>query len=146
MKSSRDKAYNLVRAVLRAENDIKLAVLEAKTSQKRGASGGVGRAFVSDPTAQTAERHLTELPAVTVGRWRLRQPEAWLRVIALAYENAKGHEREIVKRYYAGEKIAEMESNGCGYTMRSIYVFIHNFENLAVEIACQYGLVKVIDT
>ena len=146
MKSSRNKAYNLVRAVLRAENDIKLAVLEAKTLQKRGASGGVGRAFVSDPTAQAAERHLTELPAVTVGRWRLRQPETWLRVISLAYENAKGHEREMVKRYYAGERISEMESNGCGYAKSSLYVFIRNFENLAVEIACQYGLVKVVDT
>lgn len=147
MISKRSRAYAVVRSIFKLEREIRLAVIEAKTAQKKDLSGGGGHAFISDPTAGQAARLMTEVKLVTMedGK-KIYRPEVWLRVINLTYKLTPDKEGDIMRRYYAGEKFASMSTEGCGYELPSLYVFRRSFENLAVEIACQFGLVKVIET
>lgn len=145
MISKRSRAYAIVRSIFKAEQELRLAIVEAKTAQKRDLTGG-GHAFISDPTAGQAARLMTEVKLVTMedGK-KVYRPEVWLRVINLTYKLTPDKEGDIMRRYYAGEKFASMSTEGCGYELPSLYVFRRSFENLAVEIACQFGLVKVIE-
>lgn len=142
----RKRAYRLVRSIFRAEKDIRLAVEEYKTKERREMTGGSRSAFVSDPTAGKAERLISPVPAVRLDSWIVYKPETWLCVIKSTYSMAKEAERDIMRRYYAGESISAMVDSGCGYEKPTLYVIVRSFENLAVEIACQFGLVKVVDT
>ena len=145
-KSRRKKSYSLVKAIFRAEGAIKDAVIEYKTARKKDMNGGGGTAFVSDPTAGQAMRELEECPAVKLENWTVYRPQDWLRVIRLTYANTKLQERELMRRYFNGESISELASGNCGYEEPTLYVISRNFVALGVEIACQFGLIRVIDT
>lgn len=144
--SKRKKAYDLVKHVFRNEELIKLAVLEAKTREHKEMCGGGGTSYKSDPTAGKSIRALTDVPVVRVDDWLLRRPEDWLRVIQLTYANTKDLERSIMRKYYSGYRIAEIARNeDCGYAESTLYSILDNFQQLAVEIACQFGLIRVVD-
>ena len=143
-KTRRKRAYSLVKSIFRAESEIRMAVIEAKTAERKGFGGGGGQAYKSDPTADKATRQLSEVQAVRVGEWLIRKPEEWLKVISLTYSNTKDAERELMRRYYAGESISEMAKGDCGYEEPTLYVIARNFQQLGVEIACQMGLLKVV--
>jgi hypothetical protein len=141
----RKRTYALVRAIFKAEEEIKLAIVEAKTKESREISGGGGSAYKSDPTAGKAARLLCEVPVIRLGSWTIYKPEGWIRVIRKTYDNCEPRAKEIMRRYYHGEKFDKIYDEGCGYEKPTLYVFRRNFENLAVEVACQEGLAKVVD-
>jgi len=144
-KTRRKKAYSLVKSIFRAEKDIKLAVLEAKTAKRKEICGGGGQSYKSDPTAGETIRHLTEVPVIRLDNWIIHRPEDWLRVIAYTYENTRETERAVMRKYYNGRKISEIALDDCGYAESTLYAILDNFQHMAVEIACQYGLVRVVD-
>jgi hypothetical protein len=147
MISKRSRAYAVVRSIFKLEREIRLAVIEAKTAQKKDLTGGGGHAFISDPTAGQAARLMTEVKMIKMEDGKtVYRPEAWLKVINLTYKLTPDKEADIMRRHYAGERFTSISEDGCGYALPSLYVFRTSFENLAVEIACQFGLVKVIET
>lgn len=142
----RKKAYDIVKHIFAAEQAIKLAVIEAKTAERRelcGGSGGVSRK--SDPTAGKSIRQLTKVPVIRIDDWLVRRPEDWLMVIELTYANTRELERGIMRKYYSGYKISEIANSDCGYSDSTLYAILDRFQQLAVEIACQFGLVRVVD-
>ncbi len=143
-KDVRNKAYRLVEKVLRNQRGIERAVKEARL-QPGGHSGGcAGHAFVSDPTAQQAVRLATELKAVTLDDgWTLRSPERWLKVVKCAYENCYPYEARAMRYYYDGHT-AVRTGEQYGMDQSTVYRIRAEFLHLATELACQYGLVRVV--
>lgn len=145
-KTKRKKAYNLVKSIFRNEKEIKLAILEAKTAKRKEICGGGGQSYKSDPTAGETVRHLSDVPVIRLDNWIIHRPEDWLKVIAFTYENTRENERRIMRKYYSGRKISEIAmQDDCGYAESTLYAILDNFQHMAVEIACQYGLVRVVD-
>ena len=144
--TKRDKAYSIVDNIFKAEKAIKLAVIEAKTAERKDFCGGGGQSYKSDPTAGKTVRLMTSVSLIKLDNWIIHRPEDWLKVIALTYANTRERDREIMRRYFVGgEKISAIYSQGCGYEEPTLYAMLKNFKQLAVEIACQYGLVRVVD-
>lgn len=99
---------------------------------------------MSDPTAQQAVRLATELKAVTLDNgWTLRWPERWLRVIGCAYDNCYPYEARAMRYYYDGHT-AVMTGEQYGMDQSTVYRIRAEFLHLATELACQYGLVRVV--
>lgn len=140
--TKRKRVYDLVQSILWAQEDIRLAVVEAKTRQGHNMTGGGGHAHVSDPTAAQAERLLTPVAAVRVNSLLVRNPETWLYVIQMAYGEAL-NEGKMAKRYFAHDRVADIAGD-FGFEPPTVYVAIKNFTNLVIAAACQYGLVKVV--
>ena len=140
-----DRIEIFIRGIFRLENEIRLAVVEAKTTQRRGMTGGGGHAVISDPTATAATRHLSELRSVRVGERIIKKPETWLRVISATYRLAPARECEIMRKHYAGAKFTKEFANECGYEVPSLYAFRRAFEWRAVAVACQLGVLAVVD-
>ena len=140
-----DRIESYIRSIFRLEDEIRLAVVEAKMVQRRGMTGGGGHAVVSDPTAAAATRHLSELRTVRVGERIIKKPETWLRVIAATYKLAPVREREIMRKHYAGSKFTKEFAKEFGYEPSTLYAFRKNFEWRAVAVACQLGVLAVVD-
>lgn len=96
---------NLIEFVLYHEEDIKKAVYERRFDSCIGKTGGCGsgHCIMSDPTAQTAIKHVAEIRSVlieygaaTCGKRNtvtVRNPEKWLRLISYTrtyYQNRTG--------------------------------------------------------
>lgn len=146
-ETRRKKAYKLVKKVFKSERLIKLAVVEAKTAERREmCGGGGGNSYRSDSTAGKTIRVLSPVPVVRIDDWQLKRPEDWLRVIALTYANTRELERQIMRKYYSGYGIEELAAKeNCGYAPSTLYAILDRFQQLAVEIACQFGLIRVVD-
>lgn len=145
-ETRRKKAYKFVKRVFESEQLIKLAVTEAKTAERKDLCGGGGNSYRSDPTAGKTMRALTPVPIVRIDDWQLRRPEDWLKVIALTYANTRELERDIMRKYYSGYKISELANKErCGYAESTLFAILDRFQQLAVEIACQFGLIRVVD-
>lgn len=141
-----DRIEIFIRGIFRLEDEIRLAVIEAKTTQRRGMTGGGGHAVVSDPTAAAATRHLSELRSVRVGERIIKKPETWLRVISLTYKLAPARECEIMRKHYADNKKFTREfAKEVGYEVPTLYAFRKAFEWRAVAVACQLGVLAVVD-
>lgn len=145
----RDKSYELVYHIFKHEKDIRLAVVEAKTANRRDMCGGGGTPHVSDPTAGKTIRLLTAVPSVKLDDWTVHRPEDWLKVIALTYANTGELEGEVMRKYYDGYKMSEQGNESSpyysGYAESTLYAILDRFQHLAVEIACQLGLIRVVD-
>lgn len=145
-RTKREKAYSLVKRIFYAEKDIKLAVLEAKTAKRKEVCGGGGQSFKPDPTAGETVRHLSDVPVIRIDGWLIHRPEDWLKVISNTYDVTAEFERGIMDRYFRkGETIDAMTSRGCGCSRSSAFNTLDNFIGTGVEIACQFGLVRVVD-
>lgn len=141
----RNKAYRLVEKVLRNQHGIERAVKEARL-QPGGHSGGcAGHAFVSDPTAQQAVRLATELRAVTLDDgWTLRSPERWLTIVNHLYAECPATESNAMRYYYSGHNAVETGAH-CAMDESTVYRIRQEFRHMATELACQYGLVRVVN-
>jgi hypothetical protein len=149
-ETRRKKSYKFVKKIFANEQLIKLAVVEAKTAERREmCGGGGGNSYRSDITAGKTIRILTPVPIVRIDDWLLRRPEDWLKVIALTYANTRELEREVMRKYYNGYKISELANEAsphyCGYAESTLFAILDRFQSLAVEIACQFGLIRVVD-
>ena len=140
----RNKAYRLVEKVLRNQRGIERAVKEARL-QPGGHSGGcAGHAFVSDPTAQQAVRLATELSVVTLDDgWTLRMPERWLTIVNHLYAECPATESNAMRYYYGGHNAVETGAH-CAMDESTVYRIRQEFRHMATELACQYGLVRVV--
>lgn len=144
-KTRRDKTFALVKSIFKNEEAIRLAVVEAKMKDSKDFGGGGGTSYKSDPTAGKAARMMDPVGVVHLqSGWTVYKPEEWLRVCKLTYSTVEARDSEIMRRYNKGGKLADMVGD-CGYEISTLYSMRKNFLQTAVAIACQFGLVKVVD-
>jgi hypothetical protein len=140
----RAKGYKLISFVFKHESAIRIAVLEARNTSRKVEGGGHTAGNVSDPTGQTAIRNVTPLEFVTIDGERVLYPEKWLEVIDLTYANTRDEEKNVMRMYHKGYTAESIEAMGVGYQARTVYYILSSFRQLAAEIACQMGLIKVV--
>jgi hypothetical protein len=80
-----------------------------------------------------------------VGERIIKKPETWLRVISATYKLAPVREREIMRKHYTGCKFTKEFAKEFGYEPSTLYAFRKNFEWRAVAVACQLGVLAVVD-
>lgn len=140
----RSKGYKLIAFVFKNESKIRMAVLDARNTTRKVEGAGHTAGNVSDPTGQTAIRNITQLEAITIDGRKLRNPEKWLEVIDLTYANTRDEEKNVMRMYHKGYTAESIEAMGVGYQARTVYYILSSFRQLAAEIACQMGLIKVV--
>ena len=146
-RDCRAMAYNRVETMLRNQTAIERAVDEARAEQRGGHSGGgsSGHAFVSDPTAQQAVTASIPLRSVTLDNgYVVREPERWLGIIHYLYEHFPAADASTMRYFYDGHSAVEtsMKFSIGGST---VYYIRDDFRAMGVELACQYGLVSVVE-
>ena len=145
-RDTRNNAYRLVERVLRNQRGIERAVKEARLQPGGHSGGSAGHAFVSDPTAQQAVRLATELKAVTLeDGWTLRRPEAWVKLVHYLYKECPATESKAMRYYYSGHNAIETGLY-CAMDESTVYRIRQEFRHMATELACQYGLVRVVSS
>ena len=140
----RSKSYKLISFVFKNESKIRMAVLDARNTTHRKEGGGYTAGNVSDPTGQTAIREIMPIDFVMIEGRKLRNPERWLDVIDLTYANTRDEEKNVMRMYHKGYTAENIEAMGVGYQARTVYYILSSFRQLAAEIACQMGLIKVV--
>ena len=146
-KSCRAMAYQRVETMLRNQTAIERAVDEARAEQRGGHSGGgsSGHAFVSDPTAQQAVTASIPLRSVTLDNgYVVREPERWLGIIHYLYEHFPAADASAMRYFYDGHSAVETSMRR-EISERSVYNIRDDFKAMGVELACQYGLVSVVE-
>ena len=146
-RDCRAMAYNRVETMLRNQTAIERAVDEARAEQRGGHSGGgsSGHAFVSDPTAQQAVTASIPLRSVTLDNgYVVREPEKWLGIIHYLYEHFPAADASAMRYFYDGHSAVETSARR-EISERSVYNIRDDFKAMGVELACQYGLVSVVE-
>ena len=146
-RDCRAMAYNRVETMLRNQTAIERAVDEARAEQRGGHSGGgsSGHAFVSDPTAQQAVTASIPLRSVTLDNgYVVREPEKWLGIIHYLYEHFPAADASAMRYFYDGHSAVETSVRR-EISERSVYNICDDFKAMGVELACQYGLVSVVE-
>ena len=146
-RDCRAMAYNRVETMLRNQTAIERAVDEARAEQRGGHSGGgsSGHAFVSDPTAQQAVTASIPLRSVTLDNgYVVREPERWLGIIHYLYEHFPAADASTMRYFYDGHSAVETSMRR-EISERSVYNIRDDFKAMGVELACQYGLVSVVE-
>ena len=146
-RDCRAMAYNRVETMLRNQTAIERAVAEARAEQRSGRSGGgsSGHAFVSDPTAQQAVTASIPLRSVTLDNgYVVREPERWLGIIHYLYEHSPAAEASAMRYFYDGHSAVETSVN-FSIGGSTVYYIREDFRAMGVELACQYGLVSVVE-
>ena len=146
-RDCRAMAYNRVETMLRNQIAIERAVDEARAEQRGGHSGGgsSGHAFVSDPTAQQAVTASIPLRSVTLDNgYVVREPERWLGIIHSLYEHFPVADASAMRYFYDGHSAVETSVRR-EIGERSVYNIRDDFKAMAVELACQFGLVSVVE-
>ena len=146
-RDCRAMAYNRVETMLRNQTAIERAVDEARAEQRGGHSGGgsSGHAFVSDPTAQQAVTASIPLRSVTLDNgYVVREPEKWLGIIHYLYEHFPAADASAMRYFYDGHSAVETSMRR-EISERSVYNIRDDFKAMGVELACQYGLVSVVE-
>ena len=146
-RDCRAMAYNRVETMLRNQTAIERAVDEARAEQRGGHSGGgsSGHAFVSDPTAQQAVTASIPLRSVTLDNgYVVREPEKWLGIIHYLYEHFPAADASTMRYFYDGHSAVETSMRR-EISERSVYNICDDFKAMGVELACQYGLVSVVE-
>ena len=146
-RDCRAMAYNRVETMLRNQTAIERAVDEARAEQRGGHSGGgsSGHAFVSDPTAQQAVTASIPLRSVTLDNgYVVREPEKWLGIIHYLYEHFPAADASAMRYFYDGHSAVETSVRR-EISERSVYNIRDDFKARGVELACQYGLVSVVE-
>jgi hypothetical protein len=147
--NKRKKAYKLIDRVFRSEKRIRQAVDEARHStigSRKGEGGSGHPSGISDPTANTAIHAISEIKSVIVDDLVVHRPEKWLKVIGLTYGNSGEAEQKLMRQYYNGWPVTEIAAkNGNGYSEQTLFYILSSFRQLAAEIACQYGLIHVVE-
>ena len=146
-RDCRAMAYNRVDTMLRNQTAIERAVDEARAEQRGGHSGGgsSGHAFVSDPTAQQAVTASIPLRSVTLDNgYVVREPERWLGIIHYLYEHFPAADASAMRYFYDGHSAVETSMRR-EISERSVYNIRDDFKAMGVELACQFGLVSVVE-
>lgn len=143
----RARAYKLVEYILRNDEAIKNAVVEARLEQSRGGNhtggSGSGHAVISDPTAIKAIKQTLRIKSVALSDGNIvHQPEKWLMVLNYLYSVFPKSERRAVRYFYDGHSAVET-SMRFETSERNFYYIREDFRQACVELACQCGLVKV---
>ena len=146
-RDCRAMAYQRVETMLRNQTAIERAVAEARAEQRSGRSGGgsSGHAFVSDPTAQQAVTASIPLRSVTLDNgYVVREPERWLGIIHYLYEHFPAADASAMRYFYDGHSAVETSMN-FSIGGSTVYYIREDFRAMGVELACQYGLVSVVE-
>ena len=143
---ARARAYKLVEYILRNDEAIKNAIVEARLKQSIGGDtggSGSGHAMVSDPTAMAAIKQISRIKSVVLDDGNtVYHPEKWLMVLNYLYSVFPKTERRAVRYFYNGHSAVET-SMRFETSERNFYYMREDFRQACVELACQCGLVKV---
>lgn len=141
--SERKRAYKRVEWMLNHWRAIERAVIEARLDVPRSQNVGGHGGFVSDPTASAAMRNLTLLKSVMVDDEIVRNPERWLKVIDMVYNQCSDLEKQIFHKRYL-EKVNPTRTAIDLFMAETTYFDIVNgIKSYAVELALQDGLITV---
>ena len=146
-RDCRAMAYQRVETMLRNQTAIERAVAEARAEQRSGRSGGgsSGHAFVSDPTAQQAVTASIPLRSVTLDNgYVVRDPERWLGIVHYLYTHFPAADAAAMRFFYSGHSAVETAVKR-EISERSVYNIREDFRAMGVELACQYGMVNVVE-
>lgn len=142
MQDARKQAYKLTEFILRHEREIRRAVYLERKYHDSGSHGDrVGRrSGISAPTECRALADLTPLKSVTIGkRSVVFWPEKWLDAIDRAGKDSG----KIPRLFYAGISALELAKR-FNVSKKTVYLEVSKFRGFVVEIALQYGLIKII--
>lgn len=140
--------YRYIEKILYKQNDLEFAIEDARAEQianKGFKSGGGGRSFISDPTAQKAIKMATPLKSVFVpGLGDVDRPEELRSILEQAYANEREWRRQLLrKRYRVGTSI-KMLSIDYDRSEKTVYNICSTFVvdvgmRLASKNFIQYG-------
>ena len=138
------RAYNVVERMFRSERQIRAAVVEAKADRQHNDIDRQRKSHISDPTAGKAIANMTPLKHVTLrDGYVVRDPETWLSLIDQVYSEISDNERKIVRLFYSGRSAISV-SIECHVYESTVYRIRSETRHMATELACQYGLIKVV--
>jgi len=140
----RKAAYRFIDKILRHRAEIQTAVDEAKNTNNRDTVCKSGNS-ISDPTANQAIKSITPVKSVTLSNGlRIRNPEKWLDAISRLFDVLYPEETEILSKIYSGFSIIKI-SRECHIDFSSVYRLRKECRHILAEIACQYGLIQVVE-
>ncbi len=127
-------------------NDIKKAIHDARLDGGSNTKTIIPRhAFVSDTTANTAVKNLSEIKCVTLDDGVvITHPETWIKVIDWAYQHMNEQDKNVITmRYNQGYK-----TNVIAYKMAISQTMVYNINNEAINLiamcACENGLIRIM--
>lgn len=143
----RKYAYKFIKFIFKHEKEIRVAVAEALT--KKGDGSGPPN---HDPTGTAALKRVPVVNAVTlynIGKKHktiiIRNPELWLYVISWTYESSGAFERDVAELYYRRHRSVVSIYTERGFSSNAVvYSILREFQQIAVEAACQLGLIEVL--
>lgn len=145
--TNRKYAYKFVKFVFKHEKDIRVAIAEALT--KKGDGSGPPN---HDPTGTAAIKRVPKVKAVilyNIGKRHkavtIHNPELWLYVVNWTYKSSGAFERNIAELYYRRHRTVTSIHTEYNFKTGSIvYNILNEFQQMAVEAACQLGLIEVL--
>lgn len=154
-RPSMSSARSTIEFCFQHENEIRIAISEKRNDggTSRTGGGGSGHCRVSDPTAQRALIHLSEIPSVVVSyddgpringekpTFVLHKPEKWLRAIALTKEHFSGNKQgDIIRmKYYEGASRDDICSH-IGVSRAMYHIMLNDIIRMAEGIGVGLGV------
>lgn len=131
------RLYNYL-AIKQAIEDTRLDSGHAKTIIP-------GHAFISDTTANTAVKNLSEIERVVIGDGIVvTHPERWVKVIETMYYRAGYREQRALElRYNEGRNYSYITEH-LNLSNNVLYSIINDARNFILAGACQMGMIRVI--
>lgn len=142
----RKRAYKRVEWMLYRWKKLEQAVFEARNDRPREqVAAGVSINRISDPTASTAIGNITSLKAVIVDDEVVRNPEKWLQLINMIYNQCSEIERKIFVRRYIDKAKPTRIATDLYMADTTYFDIVNGIKSYAVELALQNGLVKIYE-
>jgi len=140
----RKSAYRYIDKVIRHRAEIETTVDEARNTNNRDTVCKSANT-ISDPTASEAIKNIAPVKSVTLQNGlHIRQPEKWLEAINRLFDVLYPEEAKIINMVYGGYN-AIKTSRECGVDISTIYRLKVECRHILTEIACQYGLITVVE-
>ena len=145
MRQSKKSWIRKIDFIFYNENEIRLAVLEAKVGGKPVMEMPIHNANnVSDPTATKAIQSMTPITTIRIKGQDLHQPEKWLTVIDKTYAWTRENDNlryQIAKLKYKGIDY-RMICLGQHISIRFLYTLLEKFRGYAASQARDEGLIS----
>ena len=125
---------------------IKKAVYEIRNDSNRPCNtGGQGSAYISDPTANEAIKHVSHIARVMVDGHTVRSPEQWVEVFDQTQTHYR-HDRQtslVIDHRYIHNEYYIKTCAIIPISKSEYYNTVYDVTSYALAVACQVGLIKV---
>lgn len=146
-RSPLDATTRLIDNRLYHYNDIKKAIQDTRLDSGANSKTIIPRhAFISDTTANTAIKNMSELKYVVLNDGTaVSYPERWVKVITALYDRLDDRERKALElRYNEGQKYSYITYN-MHISKNVLYCIINDARSFMLAGACQYGMIRIIE-